>query len=465
MRVSLAASCLCALAARAETFVVDSTLDAVDVAPGDGLCANVAGACTLRAAVQEANALAGADAIDLPAGVFMLAIAGRDENAAVSGDLDLRGELQVRGAGAAVTIIDGGMLDRVVDTVSPAAGETSALTLRALGLRGGRLDGVPLDHVGQGAGLRVSAGVNLTLEDVELRDNALLGFDGAGALDNAGCTLGRRLRLIGNGDFRDIGSGNATAGAIMLRGGANTCLTFEDFEIANNRGDQAGAIHADEHAPATFRRGLIAGNSARFAGAILLNHDNEIVMENVTISGNVGGSGASLNDGGSRLRLRHCTVTANTGIPGSSAPIVGGLGDVHGGFGLTFLTNTLVAGNGPGFIADDCERATAIDGGNLIGSARGCLFLSAQEDQVGVPVTLGALGDHGGFSRDHLPTGTALDRAREASCLAVDQRGLARPRDGDGDGQARCDIGAIEVDALPDSAFTDGFEATALRSP
>jgi hypothetical protein len=53
----LALSCaLVAVPSGAATFAVDSTADAVDVVPGDGLCATAAGACTLRAAVMETNA-------------------------------------------------------------------------------------------------------------------------------------------------------------------------------------------------------------------------------------------------------------------------------------------------------------------------------------------------------------------------------------------------------------------------
>ena len=45
--------------ASAARFNVDVTMDAADVLPGDGKCADAAGNCTLRAAVQEANAFAG----------------------------------------------------------------------------------------------------------------------------------------------------------------------------------------------------------------------------------------------------------------------------------------------------------------------------------------------------------------------------------------------------------------------
>ena len=48
------------------SFTVNSLLDSADINPGDGVCDSDAGApvvCTLRAAIQEANALAGADSI------------------------------------------------------------------------------------------------------------------------------------------------------------------------------------------------------------------------------------------------------------------------------------------------------------------------------------------------------------------------------------------------------------------
>ncbi|MCZ6695774.1 MAG: CSLREA domain-containing protein, partial [Acidobacteria bacterium] len=73
----------------AATFTVDSTADEVDATPGDGICATAGGACTLRAAVQEANADIAIDTIDLPAGIYSFSLAGMDEDIAASGDLDI----------------------------------------------------------------------------------------------------------------------------------------------------------------------------------------------------------------------------------------------------------------------------------------------------------------------------------------------------------------------------------------
>lgn len=43
-------------AAQAASFVVDNLGDAADANVGDGICATAGGVCTLRAALQEANA-------------------------------------------------------------------------------------------------------------------------------------------------------------------------------------------------------------------------------------------------------------------------------------------------------------------------------------------------------------------------------------------------------------------------
>src|SRR6187455_2320270 len=63
----LLASLLPATTAGAAGFTVASGGDGVDVAPGNGACADAGGACTLRAAITEANALPGTDAIAVTA--------------------------------------------------------------------------------------------------------------------------------------------------------------------------------------------------------------------------------------------------------------------------------------------------------------------------------------------------------------------------------------------------------------
>src|SRR5260370_8372173 len=63
-----------AAAAATLTFQVTTTTDAPDASPGDGICADAAGQCTLRAAVQEAIAHPTGTTITIlvPAGTFPL---------------------------------------------------------------------------------------------------------------------------------------------------------------------------------------------------------------------------------------------------------------------------------------------------------------------------------------------------------------------------------------------------------
>jgi hypothetical protein len=62
-------------AASAATFTVNKSgngygTDTHDVAPGNGVCSDSSGFCSLRAAIEETNALSTADTINLPAGTF-----------------------------------------------------------------------------------------------------------------------------------------------------------------------------------------------------------------------------------------------------------------------------------------------------------------------------------------------------------------------------------------------------------
>jgi hypothetical protein len=451
-RASALALAACA-SAHAATFEVDTQTDTVDANPGDGLCADANGHCSVRAAIMETNALAGADSIELPAGMFTLTIEGTDEDAAATGDLDITDDLAIEGAGSDLTFIDAGALDRIFQ-ISSGLG-TRSVAFSGLTMQNGVLQDTGLAP--GGAGLYVDALAHVALDDVVIRDNhATRAYVGI-AIDTQGCVEGTHVRILDNTDTASTGSGNAIATIHVYENkdvDLGACLVLEDSEISGNRADQAGAIDA-EYAPITLRRTLISDNEARFAGAIIANIAADTLLENVTISGNRGNPGAILNDGGSHLTIVNSTITGNG--PSNGDSVVGGIQDVHGGFGLTFLSNTIVYGNGPGFIADDCDNATSVGGGNMIGDSADCHFDAQPSDQLDVDPDLGPLADNGGFTWTHLPGAAAIDRGVAPDCPTSDQRGLPRPVDGDGDGTATCDAGAVEVQR--DSLFANGFDA------
>ncbi len=89
-------------------------------------------------------------------------------------------------------------------------------------------------------------------------------------------------------------------------------------------------------------------------------------------------------------------------------------------------------------------------GYNIVGSTAGSTGFGGL-DQQNVDPLLDALALNGGTTRTHalLAGSTAIDGADPACGLTVDQRGLPRPTDGDGDAGDRCDVGAFEAPALP----------------
>lgn len=111
----------------AQTFFVDTT-DDIDLTAGS--CTNSVGPCSLRVAIQQANALPDEDTIELGPGTYKITIPGGEEEAAETGDFDITQNLIIRGAGREQTNIDGDRLDRVFDISNSANVQIYAVTIQ-----------------------------------------------------------------------------------------------------------------------------------------------------------------------------------------------------------------------------------------------------------------------------------------------------------------------------------------------
>src|SRR6266511_1334674 len=91
-----------------------------------------------------------------------------------------------------------------------------------------------------------------------------------------------------------------------------------------------------------------------------------------------------------------------------------------------------------------------LSSGNRLDSGNTCGLVFVG-DLVNTDPLLGPVQNNGGPTDTHALAvgGPAVDAGGNAGCPATDQRGAARPFDGNGDGTATCDIGAFELTVPP----------------
>ena len=175
---------------QASEFTVTKTDDT-----SDGNCDSD---CSLREAVIAANTTPGEDTIIIPSGVYSLTMAGTNENNSLTGDLDIKDNLYINGAGATLTIISGGELDRVFQIITGTTVLISGTTIsngREVNTGGGIYNSGTLtlmnslltnNGAGLGGGLYNNLGT-VTLINVSVYENA--GYTGGGGIYNNGGTI------------------------------------------------------------------------------------------------------------------------------------------------------------------------------------------------------------------------------------------------------------------------------------
>jgi CSLREA domain-containing protein len=410
-------------AAGAAAFTVDTTADAYDDVPGDGGCATADAACSLRAALDEAAALAEPTTVTLPAGTYVVT-----EDA-----LPTVGDVTLTGAGAATTTIDGNDFQGLLRFDHGTNAVTGVTVRRAgLGLPGIRQDGGTLavsavivsentKGSNLGAGILKTNGT-LTVADSLVTANATAsGGPGAGIYNGPGALTVTRTTISAN----RVPNSSAAGGGIASVGSSiqDATLTVTDSTVSGNRAGEGGGIFA--LGTATITNTTIAGN--------------------VTATTPGQGSGVAVGRGvqsgappGLAI-LDHVTLAGNGGLSSIHVRTGGGIRFRNSAFGADTFGRLCNAGFTPQF-----------EGVNLFEDTT-CLLEDPERE--GIDLDLQPLADYGGPTQTIAPRpgSPVVDAAEGCPAPATDQRGVARP-----DGAA-CDVGAFEgtVEDPPDDPDPD----------
>jgi hypothetical protein len=258
-----------------------------------------------------------------------------------------------------------------------------------------------------------------------------------------------------------LANGNATYGGALAVSGFQDNVTLDHVALMNNHANMGGGGFYTGRNTVIVTHSTISGNSAgSFGGGFDSNYGTVSLIDS-TVTGNSagppnGGSGGGIYSRGA-LTVNNSTISGNTSIIGSGFELNAYSGTV---------TNSIVSGNsnqqfqstGQGRTPTLTISYSLINGSYFVGDGT---TLSTSHLITGQDPKLGPLANNGGPTQTLalLPGSPAIDAGDNSTCETTDQRGVARPYDGDKNGSAICDMGAFEVglDDL-DTIFASGFD-------
>ena len=368
---------------------------------------NDSGAGSLRQAIASAEATTGDDIIEFDQSVFNVPRV----ITLISGVIRITtgGGLVINGTGADLVFVSGNNQNGIFQVSDPVNLTINRMTLfnAATGFDGGAI---------------VNFGT-LTINDSIIRNN-VAEFDGGGIKNFRNFTLNRSSVI-----------GNSPAGI----SNENFSATINNSSIRDNFG-----VGISSNWTLNVNNSTISGNNTGGLYCVS-NGGTAVVMDitNSTISGNSRRAGITLDSSSVTLNLISSTVAFNSAMGGG-----GGVARIGGTINAR---NSIIARNLNNLIASDVSGTLVSQGYNIIGNTTTTTITgNTTGNQLNVDPLLLPLGDYGGATQTHAlqANSPAIDAGDEANVLTADQRGVSRPFDGDGNGTAAVDIGAVEAGIL-----------------
>ena len=392
-------------------FTVNTTADTVDASPGNGVCADASGNCSLRAAISEANALAGADTITLDAGVYQLTrlnALGVNEDGNSTGDLDILSSLTLIGSAAGNTIIQAGSnsgdgIDKVI-AANPACTDGVNITISNVTITYGRntqpVDPIYFSHTGGGVDWCGGSGNgSFTLRDAAVIQNTTVNGYGGGlnvdsfsgytgtvtiynvtfinnnTLSTTTTSSGGALNIFGdspvvvitNSSFMNNAATYSNGGAIFYRPSFGGSLQIDNSFFSGNYSRNGGAISLEPSTSAStvlIQHSVISGNIADEAGGGLSlspgsSSTTPMALTELEIYGNnAGTSGGGIYANGANALLTYSRIVYNTDSTGGS-----GLYEtarINGPTNVRAENNWWGCSTGPSAVP--CDRAVSVGG-------------------------------------------------------------------------------------------------------
>lgn len=300
---------------------------------------------------------------------------------------------------------------------------------------------VDLQFRGAGAGISILDGSNLAQVFNIQSKTSLCGLtitggftsiDGGGILADSDTTI---VKCTIQGNFA-----RSTGGGILAR---NSLLKVGDSTVSQNSvGAQGfgGGIYVFQGTGMVVNSTISENTSAGGGGIYSLL--SSVSLTNSTVSSNV----ASILGGGILADIQSAVSLSLTTVTNNSSP--NGAGVDVSSFSTISVYTSIIANQAAG---QDCLNAggTISSLGYNIESSTSCGFTNTGDQQNTDP-KLGPLQNNGGPTKTHaLATNSPAIDAGQASCgIATDQRGEPRPVDYPGVGpvgEALCDVGAYEL--------------------